>query len=637
MGVTGLASLVGRSNLLKPCNLRNIDNLVVDGAGLKHYIYAQCIDGIPGSQRSCVYRCGGEYHAFETKIHEFFQILRSYDVKVYVVFDGADDLDGKKQDEQRRRFSGRIDKANRIAKNQTGNDLHLIPPLAQMVLLQTLRELKVPFAFTNFEADNEIAGLANHFKCPVMANDSDFFIMHLEGGYIPFYTFDWKYGQAQIYRIDKFCTKFRVRQDQMSLFATLAGNDYVTSTSMTKFHQEGVRRTNQGQNRDNLSWLSNENRWHRSVDDSLQQVYKYVTSETTRSAIEVSLRMYEPSFHSTLDEYFANGISYASGLMTARIARQAPWCVDSIRNGRLPCYFINIGVTYCQQTLVQVENNELPSSNEASKELRQILYGVLLLTDEGQETENKIQITELDREGNDIGENLIAPLRLEGMPHVAFNNMLTSNTEKQEREKMLLSALGVNIDRKTLYDMDIPPCLHLPICIVIYWLSHAEPRVTSCVLDAFLLNWIWSFSKKYLQNGKAFDEDFHDLLQWTEDEVQSLDNYFDDKVGTLEPCDVGIDVTHSLAQFQSITLAAMDLNAAFLHPFPEPDIARLYNGMIIHCLYGALQSESAISQENWVNLVFAKAPRVKKLYQSIHKVISDNQWQSKTVAAYRVG
>ncbi len=62
----------------------------------------------------------------------------------------------------------------------------MIPPLSQDVFKNVLSALSVNHVTCVFEADDQIAALANAWGCPVMSNDSDFFIYDLVGGFIVF-------------------------------------------------------------------------------------------------------------------------------------------------------------------------------------------------------------------------------------------------------------------------------------------------------------------------------------------------------------------------------------------------------------------------------------------------------------------
>ncbi len=58
-------------------------------------------------------------------------------------------------------------------------------PSSKSVFLDAARECGVRCFVADGEADQSIVSLANHLHCPVLSNDSDFFIFDIECGYIP--------------------------------------------------------------------------------------------------------------------------------------------------------------------------------------------------------------------------------------------------------------------------------------------------------------------------------------------------------------------------------------------------------------------------------------------------------------------
>ena len=103
----------------------------------------------------------------------------------------------------------------------------------------------------DFEADNQIAVLANDLKCPVISFDSDFYILSLTHGFIPFdsVNFDvqptatdsdgqqYKYLPVKIYFTQNFIQCFPELDKQvLPLMATVLGNDYVHIKTFEEFY-----------------------------------------------------------------------------------------------------------------------------------------------------------------------------------------------------------------------------------------------------------------------------------------------------------------------------------------------------------------------------------------------------------------
>lgn len=90
---------------------------------------------------------------------------------------GVDPSD-KKFDTMCYRLQCRIKDADGLAQ---GRRKSVLPALTRDVFVQVLDQRGVPLVQCPFEADSEIACLAYQWQCPVLTNDSDFYIFDLPG------------------------------------------------------------------------------------------------------------------------------------------------------------------------------------------------------------------------------------------------------------------------------------------------------------------------------------------------------------------------------------------------------------------------------------------------------------------------
>ena len=95
------------------------------------------------------------------------------------------------------------------------------------VFMDILQQLDwVTICVVEGEADNVIAGLADQHKCPVLSNDSDFFIFNLEHGFIQLKHYE--RGEFKIFEISCFMKQYNLREYQLCLLIpTLHGNDSI--------------------------------------------------------------------------------------------------------------------------------------------------------------------------------------------------------------------------------------------------------------------------------------------------------------------------------------------------------------------------------------------------------------------------
>ncbi|KAM4568165.1 single-strand DNA endonuclease ASTE1-like [Fundulus diaphanus] len=148
-----------------------------------------------------------------------------------------------------------------------GQQKKFLPRMADFVFRQTLARLEVPVAQCFEEADQEIAALASEWQCPVLSNDSDFYVFHLPAGFLPTSHFQWKevkrsgsrsYISCRRFYNSSFCAFFGLQHQLLPAFAALAGNDYVKQRGIKwdQFVPKG-RETNRPQLEGLLCWLKN--------------------------------------------------------------------------------------------------------------------------------------------------------------------------------------------------------------------------------------------------------------------------------------------------------------------------------------------------------------------------------------------
>ena len=107
---------------------------------------------------------------------------------------------------------------------------NVIPLFTDMVFCETLKEKGVQFVYADGDADSVIASIANYYSCPVVSNDSDFFLFNIKGGYIPFRKFKWERQlvTAQVYDYTEFVSSFQFQTlDLPLLIPAIMGNDFI--------------------------------------------------------------------------------------------------------------------------------------------------------------------------------------------------------------------------------------------------------------------------------------------------------------------------------------------------------------------------------------------------------------------------
>ena len=265
------------------------------------------------------------------------------------------------------------------------------------------------------------------------------------------------YLTAKRYSLSDFCEEFKVRKELMSLFATLCGNDYIDQDRFSRFLTQiecdtsSTYASKSHKTIDSiLRWLSDQD----NMDSALQTIFDCQKNTAVQSTTLISLSMYIPSTESDLEGYFTHNIASPDGFHGTNLVR-FPWFVECIRSGKISCRCLDVMCTQRVFTPIQVEDYKLPSSNLASRQLRRILYGVLLQdsdrddvdeehmrkndasspTDDQTVKKLKTYVEVYNREGNSLVCHQVKPLYymiqiLEPYQHFTTSKVLTRIPEK---------------------------------------------------------------------------------------------------------------------------------------------------------------------------------------------------------------
>ena len=224
MGVKKLTTFVDSDFVRWRCGEEVHGKLVVDGNSLVHSLHTM------------EWSNGGQYREYRSTVRQFYLKLLNSGITPIVIFDGVNDE--QKTDVVMKR---RQDWVNFIHKQITDNASRcikcvrrILPPLCSEVYRMTLYDLGIDFYVADGEADIVIARVANHYSCPVLSTDSDFFVFRLIGGYIPYSNFHWKSSviRADIYHRDEFAMQFGFKDSSLlNVIPAIVGNDFISPCS----------------------------------------------------------------------------------------------------------------------------------------------------------------------------------------------------------------------------------------------------------------------------------------------------------------------------------------------------------------------------------------------------------------------
>uniref|UniRef100_A0A8P4GKB9 Asteroid homolog 1 n=1 Tax=Dicentrarchus labrax TaxID=13489 RepID=A0A8P4GKB9_DICLA len=549
MGVQGLASLIkNHRTIYRDVRFRK-SRLVIDGCNLIYLLYFN--SGLDQNR-------GGDYAAFEDLIEKFIKALRDCEVTPYVVLDGGADYTGKKLETLTLRAKGRIARAHQAAVGDTKEDI--LPQLVKLTFKQTLARLEVPVAQCYGEADQEIAALAKEWQCPVLSNDSDFYIFDLPAGLLPISYFQWEavvqsgsqsYIPCKNYNASSFCIVFNIQRQLLPTFAALAGNDYVKlermdspvhwtqfcpASSETPTCLEGL-----------LCWLRDFHQTQEAFEAALGLMGELSTKRKAGVLEGLYLGMEEYKLPpSSLKRFFTHGTPPPLPAAEQVAGLVPDWTRLPLTQARLTSDILDVLQLHGISLAFTVGDADMPSMHLTSRPIRQVMYGLLL----GKGKQH--QVTECDRDGLQLTATLVQPAFTGVSQQLRLSSL--DQAEPSQRLQVLLEALGATEASLSR----LPPQLRLPVAVTCYWLQRAQPHPDESLLKALLLG---------ISNGEG-------LRQRAALQIQN------------EHCKQKLDVrvVHAFNQWQACLKDSLHLNQLLGFPLPEPQIARLYEGTVVHHL-----------------------------------------------------
>lgn len=378
MGVQGLKSYIENSNrnFLRSWAFRD-NRLIIDGCNLMYSLYFDYnLDQMHG----------GDYDAFEDLITQFFKNLAACDICPYVVLDGGADHTDKKFDTVMKRKQQKINEAHALSIGKIGK---VLPMLINKVFRQLLLKLKVLLVQCLEEADWEIAALAKEWNCPVLSNDSDFYIFNLRAGFLPITHFQWKNVSVdqrtnkkiipvKYFTVGKFCESFKMNAELLPLFASISGNDYVKLQNIKgpDWEEYSVPGMKNARIDGLLNWISQ----FPGPEEAVSALLKRIDNKEKAIVQEALLKgMEEYKLISGSLAQFFNSNAIPQIALTGPLQVLPKWILKPLLEGRMSATIIDALLHQRVFLTSQVENFELPCSSETSRPIRQVIYGLLSL------------------------------------------------------------------------------------------------------------------------------------------------------------------------------------------------------------------------------------------------------------------
>lgn len=399
MAVEGLTGFI-ESN---PAFLRGRNfsgsRLIVDGSSLYVYLYVK-------SQLD--QKHGGDYDAFEDIVKLFFKSLDLCGIVPYLVLDGEKDLSDRSRNQTEKTLTEKIKMAVSLTRGQMGE---MLPILIENVFMQILYEIKVPFIQCHTGAVREMAALANEWNCPILSNNSDFYIFLIQGGVLPISHFQWRnvnhlkpgtstrpHIPTKCYGYLNLCTFYNhMRKNLLPLFATILGStnlcrlDKNTLPTWTEFSTvPGKYAEMDGF----LKWLSRFTGQRKAIATLLNRTKP---NESICKKLHYEMKKYRLG-SSSIERFFI--CTEVPSTYPVSLRNVPNWILMNFIQGKLSSSIMDVLRFGRVEVSVQVEDFTLSSSGEASWSLRQVTYGILRCS-KG-EKPNPNDVEEYDRLGTTL-------------------------------------------------------------------------------------------------------------------------------------------------------------------------------------------------------------------------------------------
>ncbi|AWP21762.1 putative protein asteroid -like 1 isoform 2 [Scophthalmus maximus] len=579
MGVQGLTTFVeGNRHFLQDVRFRD-SRLVIDGCSLYFRLYFN--HGLDQQH-------GGDYDDFARLLIRFLSALAACNIQPYVVLDGGIDPSDKKFHTLRQRLQSKIREGDRISHGSNGS---VLPILTRSVFIQILIQRGVPLVQCPAEADREIAILAHQWNCPVLTNDSDFYIFDLPGGYLPLSSFQWtnlngkasdRYISALRYTTNSLCHWFGgMNRELLPLCAVLTGNDYGTPkdaetllsrldvSTLGRGGSKGKGRAPTSRIEGLLVWLSS----FSSSVEALEEVSRLMGEEGgtgkrgqkggLSSKLWAGMQEYSITPQSSLARWFSAG-KRAPRLQASGLAQLPEWLLQAAAQGLLPPFVVDALVMRRALLIPQVENSKLPSSHCSARTIRQAVYGILQQRGQDNGSAAQICVEEYDRLELNLKKN-----EVEAHPPRTPVCLDTLNQASVAvRLGVLLEVLGVKESALST----VPLHLRLAVTVTGFWLREATPTPSQHQLQALVLGMVYGELSWNNQPGATHHHYAVPQLNWAaERNVRAVLDQQRVRRGERRGLDIG--GAHSFSQWQACLWSVLGLDELLLLPLPEPRLS----------------------------------------------------------------
>lgn len=589
MGVKGLTTIVKDDPRSTKYFRLHDTNLVIDGCALEYYLYARSSHGSRDAQYS------GDYISYARTITNFFSTLKRCNIFAHVIIDGGMDPSEIKFETILERMRSRLSSLKRVASGYQDN---LLPIHATRVFFDVLKEIDVKVVRSVFEADGDVAMVGNILGCPVVSNDSDFYIFDLKHGYIPLETIGirdvqtysdgsnfYKYIECEKFDTSYFLTPHPgLKPEMLPLLSCLIGNDYIQCDLFRNICANNSDEAPSLKQRTKrmlrlLNWLTGK---------SLEEAKKIAISQSDKDLRQSTMlllnrtidlysratendpcpvnHLYHKECDSNHSQMIPPGFTLSDNVIVG--------CMEGLHDHSL----LNVALMNKVLLNPQSEHFSLPSSYSSARKL--IIYYCSLLR---QSEDIKTRITVYERNDANIGQDSFEVwTNFPDGHHIPCITSLNDLTVQESRH-LLLKFLDISVEMASEMESMLSE-LHLDegtismmstfVYVLNYSIDNSEETVTIESVLALILCLLYYEVVDTFQKNKCIE--FKEKQS-----VKSTLGKF-----TKKPSSSYLDtrIVHFNSQFQAVTLFFSRINRLLKMPIADVPVHRFLNGVLYYNL-----------------------------------------------------
>ncbi|XP_043254046.1 protein asteroid homolog 1-like [Colletes gigas] len=621
MGIPGLTTFINNRSdrYLEHFELRDT-YLVIDGNSISCQIYNSC-------KCNCVF--GGDYDKYAQRVSDFFDDLLKCNVVPLVLIDGG--CEDKKLQTVISRTKEKIRTASSFSPISQ-QKMKFFPLHIKEVFKDVMRKKTIRHVQCLFEADNTIAAVARILNCPVLSYDSDFYVFGTL--YVPFDTLD-NYTvksstgngytkRCKIYKVEHLLNSYRgLSQSTLPLAAILLGNDYEYAA--------------------------------RATTHSINRIFKFDGDVNSLMYIEETDK--NGDFESSEEEEeeeneveILDMLKESESATNNALANVPKWFVDEFLMGNYPAYFMDLLVRRLYICPVQIEDYSYPSSNLISLKIIRNIYAFLqsgmnrrrgFMKYMMRDCNKKLKCYELEGTDAKFSSPLLSLSNLRDVPLTIRREILNDTLEIRNIE--------------CIYGL--PPEWMLYIACARYWIKQDELyKSDKCLVYSVFVCLLFNIIDTKIGKHRIihnFQNKYGTKIENIRQKrkTSTCKPHDSTDVGTLDEACKNVDpddcfmaapffishfemdrklytntkkfnrcIVHAFAVFQNCLRHGMNLNALLGYPYPQIEMANLFNGTLLYNI--ANNFKTRYDMEGYINTILENSPSLWRVFFTLLSTVT---------------